>query len=354
MQPLRGRMDITMEFEKIEKIEEYKPLMGNYIRLDANESPFDSVVEPFQLENVLSEVLLNRYPDPTAFELCDAYAEMLGFDTNNVVAGNGSDELISIIINGLFSKCQKLTICPPDFSMYRFYAQMSELDVDIFEKDSLELDLDKLEAHMNRSGSKAVIFSNPCNPTGQFIPSEKVIDFIKRTGFFVIVDEAYMDFCNDSIVEKAADIDNVIVLKTLSKLYGLAALRVGFAVCNQRIATAIRKAKSPYNVNSLSMAIATHLVRNCTNQIEERKQFLIKTREEIYDRLKELFEAVGGKVYKTATNFNLIEYNKAEEVYETLLKQRIAVRRLGNLLRITVGTSEENEVLLQALRKILD
>lgn len=344
---------MSIEFGKIDKIEEYKPLMGNYIRLDANESPFDCVAEPIHLENVISEVLLNRYPDPTAFELCDAYAEMLGIQAGNIVAGNGSDELISIIINGLFTKGQKLTICQLDFSMYRFYAELAELNVDIFEKDSVELNLEKLEAHMNSSGSTAVIFSNPCNPTGQHVPSEQVIAFAKRTGFFVIVDEAYMDFCGDSIIEQAIELENVIVLKTLSKLYGLAALRVGFTVSNQRIATAIRKAKSPYNINSLSMAIATHSIRNCAAQTEERRQFLIKTKDEIYSQLKVLFEAVGGKVYKTATNFNLIEYNKADDVYKALLNQRIAIRKLGNLLRISVGTSEENEALLQSLKQIL-
>ncbi|MDD2269156.1 MAG: histidinol-phosphate transaminase [Eubacteriales bacterium] len=339
--------------EKLEKIAEYKPLSGNYLRLDANESPFDSVLSPSQLDNALSEVLLNRYPDPTAEELCNAYADHTGLEPMNIVAGNGSDELISVIVNGFFGKGDRITICPPDFPMYQFYAELAELQVDVFNKENLILNLEDLEEHMRKSGSRAVIFSNPCNPTGQGLSSSDILSFADRTGFFVIADEAYMDFQNDSIANKAVKRDNIIVLKTMSKLYGLAALRVGFAIGNEKLISAIRKAKSPYNVNSFSMALAAYTIRNCTGQIEERRSYIIRTRDELYKKLKTLFEAKGAKVYKTVANFNLVEYDKAEDVYNALLKKRIAVRRLGNLLRITVGTTEDNETLIEALGEVL-
>ena len=121
-----------IKLDKIEKIDEYKPLLGNYKLLDANESPFDSCVTPTEIEMAVSDVLLNRYPDPTAEQLCDAYADMMKLSVQNVVAGNGSDELISIIMNSFFKKDEKVTVCLPDFSMYQFYAELAELNVDVY------------------------------------------------------------------------------------------------------------------------------------------------------------------------------------------------------------------------------
>ncbi|HBL84879.1 MAG: hypothetical protein A2Y17_06575 [Clostridiales bacterium GWF2_38_85] len=341
-----------IKLEKIDKIEEYKPLLGNYMRLDANESPFDSCMTSTEIEMAVSDVLLNRYPDPTAEELCDTYADMMKLSVQNVVAGNGSDELISIITNSFFKKNSKITICLPDFSMYKFYAELAELNVDVFVKQDLILDMTKLEQHMRASGSEAVIFSNPCNPTGQGVSSKEILDFADRTGWLVIVDEAYMDFWDDSLVYEAVKRENVLVLKTLSKLYGMAALRIGFAIGNEYFVSSIKKAKSPFNVNSLSMSLAAYLISNCQDIVRERRMYVLKYREEQYKKLKATFEPKGATVYKTVTNFNLIKYEKAAEVFDALLKKGIAIRKLGNLLRITVGTVEENETLISELTKI--
>ena len=243
--------------DKIKNLVPYEPISGTYeIRLDANECPENLPGEiRAQLREKLDEISFNRYPDPLAAKLVNSFAEYYGVKPEFVTAGNGSDELIFLIESAFLEKGDKMLVVSPDFSMYNFYSSICEVECAGFQKNgSLDIDVDALIEKINADGIKLVIFSNPCNPTGRGIDRAQAEKLVSSVEALVILDEAYMDFWTESLLDKIEDYSNLIIFRTASKLVGAAALRLGFAVANTAIARAIQAVKSPYNVNSISQA----------------------------------------------------------------------------------------------------
>ena len=175
-----------------------------------------------------------------------------GVSADYVTAGNGSDELISVIVGTFLSKGDKLLTVMPDFSMYGFYADLAGVTVITQEKNE-DLNIGSgCALYQDSQAGKAdcIMFSNPCNPTGQGLSREEVRRLVTSVDCLVVLDEAYMDFYTESLMGEAEQYDNLIILRTCSKALGLAAVRLGFAVANQTLTAVIRAAKSPYNVNS--------------------------------------------------------------------------------------------------------
>lgn len=340
--------------DKISGLVPYEPVSGTYkIRLDANESCFNLPAEIMeQLHLALGSLDFNRYPDPNAQELCTAFAGYYGIDAGCVTAGNGSDELISIIMNAFLMKGDTLVTVEPDFSMYRFYASLSEVNcVQVQKADGLTIDIDEVIRIVQKTGARAVIFSNPCNPTSKALCYDEVRKLLKGTDALVVLDEAYMDFWEQSLLYEVNDYDNLLILRTASKAVGAAALRLGFAVSNRVITRALRAVKSPYNVNSFSQAAGAVLYKN-RDYLSNVKKTIVSLRKALYNGLIELsqdfpdrFALVGG-----STNFVFIKTQEAKGIFEYLLQNGIAVRLMGGYLRVTAGTQEENEVFLKTLR----
>ena len=222
--------------EKLQSKEPYTPVTAGYsIRLDANESPYNVSAELREdMKRALDDIDFNRYPDPLAADLCKAFARAYGIRSSYVTAGNGSDELIGLILSSFLEKGEGVTVALPDFSMYAFYASLSEEKLHVFKRDGAPT-LDGLRAFVRETGSAAVIFSNPCNPTGQGYDRKSVLQFVLSTDALCIIDEAYMDFWDQSILADAPWLENAFVLRTLSKVFGAAALRLGFAVANAKL-----------------------------------------------------------------------------------------------------------------------
>ncbi|MBR3297281.1 MAG: histidinol-phosphate aminotransferase family protein [Firmicutes bacterium] len=234
--------------EKVRRIEEYVPNEAIYpIRLDANESPYQpSPGLRSRFAAIAQEVSYNRYPDPAARALISAFCSVYGVEPDCVAAGNGSDELISILYGSFLAAGDKVMILSPDFSMYSFYDGLAEAQLIRWEKADLRsIDFEAASALASKEKVRMVIFSNPCNPTGVVYDRETILNFVKSLSCLCVVDEAYMDFSpqDHSVMDMCGKVPNLIVLKTLSKM-GLAALRVGFAVSGREIAAAIRKVKS--------------------------------------------------------------------------------------------------------------
>lgn len=344
--------------EKLRSLKPYDPIQGNYkIRLDANESCFepDEIVKSAIMDRV-SKIAFNRYPDPFAAEACAAFADYYGVKSEYVTAGNGSDELISIIVSSFLEKGDTVLTFSPDFSMYNFYSRLYELNVADMPKDGdMRIDIEKTIEYCAQNNIKAVIFSNPCNPTSVGITRGEVIRLIGALDCLVIVDEAYMDFWNQSVLDMAEQFDNLIVLKTFSKACGFAAVRLGFAVACERITNALRAAKSPYNTDSLSQAIGT-AVFSQKDYLRTRVSALIESRDMLYTQIsgfQQEYPELIGKIFPTRTNFVYFASGRAGEIYEKLLGKSIAVRYFGDSLRITCGTPAENAELISALRTIL-
>ncbi len=343
--------------EKVKNLTPYEPISGTYeIRLDANES---FLTVPEEIENEMVEALkntaLNRYPDPMATKLVNGFAKYFKVDANCVTAGNGSDEIISVIMNAFLQKGDKILTLEPDFSMYRFYAEIAECESVKYQKnDDLNVDIDEVIALANAEKVRIVIFSNPCNPTSQIIKKDDVRKLINSVDALVVLDEAYMDFAeNESLLNEFENYDNLIILKTCSKALGSAALRLGFAVANKTLTNVIRAVKSPYNVNSVSQALGEVLFAH-PDYIDECIETVIKSKEELYSAILNIKSDKIERVYESHTNFVFLKVKNAKEVFEKMKSRGIIIRNMGEYLRITAGTKYENEKMLATLQRILE
>jgi histidinol-phosphate aminotransferase len=334
------------------------------IKLDANESFFnlpDFISD--EVQDNLKNIDFNRYPDPAASALIKKFAEYLNaseninLGENNIAAGNGSDELLNILINFFISKDEKILVFEPDFNMYAFYGKIIEANIIRAQKKDLKIDWDEAADLIKRENIKLAVFSNPCNPTGQLEAKKDITKFIelaRDTGTVVILDEVYMSFCEgrESFIREFLEYPNLIIIKSLSKSIGLASLRVGFALSNETFINAVKTVKSPFNLNAVSQRIAETIL-NYPEYLAQNLQTLKKNKKELQENIIKLIESNADyKVHETETNFILIESAKSREIFNYLLENKILVRNLNNkYLRITSGSAEENQELLKYLRK---
>ena len=343
--------------KKVKNLTPYEPISGTYeIRLDANES---FLTFPKEIEDEMVEALknsaLNRYPDPNATKLVKGFADYFKVNPDCVTAGNGSDEIISVIMNAFLQKGDKILTLEPDFSMYRFYAEIAECESVKYQKDNnLDVNIDDVIALANSEKVRIVIFSNPCNPTSRIVTKDDVRKLINNTEALVVLDEAYMDFAEDeSLLGEFENYDNLIILKTCSKALGCAALRLGFAVANKTLTNVIRAVKSPYNVNSVSQALGEVLFAH-PDYIDNCIETVVNSRKELYSRILEIKSDKIEKVYETHTNFVFMKVKNAKQVFEKMKENSIIIRNMGDYLRITAGTKYENEKMLETFKKVLE
>ena len=340
--------------EKIRDLKPYDPIQGSYrVRLDANESflPLpQALVE--EAKAAVERTAFNRYPDPAARELCQAFAACYGVQPQQVVAGNGSDELITVLFEAFLEKGDAFATVEPDFSMYAFNGHLHEArHVAIPKGKDLRLDVEAVAAACQREQVKLLIFSNPCNPTSLVCGREvmrKLIDSLPDT--LVVLDEAYMDFSDQSLLGEVEDHPNLLVLRTCSKAFGMAALRLGFAVCGKTLAGALRAVKSPYNVNSLSQAVGTAVLRR-KGELDRALETILRSRDQLYAGLRELGEKYPGRfrLLPGETNFAALEMENGPELLGYLARQGVAIRYTGGLVRITCGAPEENKIVLEEM-----
>ena len=340
--------------EKIKDLKPYDPIQGSYrVRLDANESflPLpQALVE--EAKAAVERTSFNRYPDPAARELCQAFAACYGVQPQQVVAGNGSDELITVLFEAFLEKGDAFATVEPDFSMYAFNGHLHEArHVAIPKGKDLRLDVEAVAAACQREQVKLLIFSNPCNPTSLVCGREemrKLIDSLPDT--LVVLDEAYMDFSDQSLLGEVEDHPNLLVLRTCSKAFGMAALRLGFAVCGKTLAGALRAVKSPYNVNSLSQAVGTAVLRR-KGELDRALETILRSRDQLYAGLRELGERYPGRfrLLPGETNFAAMEMEDGPELLAYLARQGVAIRYTGGLVRVTCGAPEENKIVLEEM-----
>lgn len=356
--------DKNLLAKKLANLEPYKVDTNKYkIRLDANESFFGTTGDTLNKFAVaLRSCELNRYPDPDAARLCSAFADYFGISPENVAAGNGSDEIISIIMNCFLDKGERVMTFTPDFSMYGFYAELAELENIACPKtpDTLQIDFDIADKTIKQNGVKLVIFSNPCNPTGRIEKKSDISALAENNpNTIFVVDEAYMDFAgeyatSESFLGDVCDYSNIFVLKTLSKAIGAASLRLGFIVGGRAVIDAFKAVKSPYNVNSVSQAFGKSLLSE-SKTLRESADTIVRLKNELYDTVSSENLALADKYENSYTNFVFVETPNAEKIYTELKKAGILVRyfKIGvGALRITTGSADENKALVSAMRKI--
>lgn len=342
---------------RLKSLAPYEPVTGDFpIRMDANESflsPPDWLRD--EIAAAVRQLDFNRYPDPLCTALREKFAAFFGVNANLVTAGNGSDELISLIVNSFLESGETMAMVRPDFSMYSIYAEMAGVPTAVYEKSlgSLELDADELIAFVRAHKARLLMFSNPCNPTSQAATQADIIRIVESLDCLVVVDEAYMDFSRGSILRLTERYDNLIVLKTCSKI-GMAGIRLGFAVANPVLTRVLQAVRSPYNINSMTQAAGcvwfSHgdYIRSCVEQIKASRDALFQELRALAEGKTEILQAL-----PSFANFVFLHMADARTVFEALAARGVAVRLMGEYLRITAGSQQENHQLVTLLDQLL-
>lgn len=343
--------------EKMKRFTKYDPVVEhNLIHMDANES-FVGLSK--QLEHAIlariEKIDLNRYPDPTAGPLCEAFAKHYGIQPCCVATGNGSDELIGLIMGAFLEKGEAFATIEPDFYMYGFYGRLYECaQVKLSKHADYTVDIDAVIEACNQSNIRLLIFSNPCNPTGIGLEREAVRKLITSVSALVVLDEAYMDFWDQSLIDEVNQYDNLILLRTCSKALGMAGVRVGFAVARKELIELVKAMKSPYNVNSVSQSIA-EAVLSAGDEITNALQMINASKKMLKQGLEALRQKYGSfQIIESVTNFLSVIMEQPEDFHTYLHQKGIAVRHTAGLIRISCGTDEENLAFLKAAGMYFD
>ena len=307
--------------------------------LDANENPFGD---------------LNRYPDPHQQTLKDKLKDIKKLTSKQVFIGNGSDEVIDLLIRIFCNpSVDKIVVCPPTYGMYEVAANINDVMVlSVPLTQDFQLDTEALQQVISQSEPntlKLIFLCTPNNPTGNSIDNIEWV--LANFNGIVVVDEAYIDFSErTSFIEKLALYPNLVVVQTFSKAWGLAAARIGIAYASETIIALMQKVKPPYNVSSLNQEAALKALDN-EHVIVHQKAHILEQRTYLETSLSQL--PIVKKVFPSDANFILIEVEDADKLYEHLVIKNIVVRNrntiIKNCLRITIGTIVENQYLIEVL-----
>ncbi len=311
----------------------------NGVFLDANENPFG---------------VLNRYPDPQQKNLKQKLAELKSISFENIFIGNGSDEVIDLIYRIFCNPgIDKAITFFPTYGMYQVSAGINNIElINIPLNDSFQVDKLALNDYLNDELIKVIFVCSPNNPTGNTI---KNIDWLlENFKGIVVLDEAYIDFsAEDSFLHRINLYPNLIVMQTLSKAWGLAAARIGLGFSNPYIISLFNKIKSPYNISKLNQEEALISLNNIS-EFERNKNDILIQREILFLQLKNNLNVI--EVYPSDANFLLIKVKDADKVYNELIKNNVITRNRNKIvkdcIRITVGSSIENQKLIKALQNI--
>ncbi|MCX7794953.1 MAG: histidinol-phosphate transaminase [bacterium] len=333
------------------------------IKLDANENPFelpDEVKEEIKTE--FMKLPLRIYPDPTALKLRVAIASFLNIeniDERHIAVGNGSDEILQYIFTAFLNRDNLVMYPNLSFEMFSVFSQVAGVrDVELELNESLELDLPSVVEALYTYRPKLLLLCRPNNPTGWSMPREDVLTILeqsKRVNTLVVIDEAYGEFMEESLAYLVKDYDNLIVLKTFSKAFSLAGLRLGYAISNEAIVKDLMSVKLPYNVNAFSQMVG-RIILEYKDLILSKVRFIINERERVYSRLLSLDNV---RVFPSNANF-LFFYCEEKNLIDKLLSYGIKIRGfepkhplLENAYRVTIGKKEENDKFLSAMEEIL-
>lgn len=335
----------------IAKLQSYSSARDEYsgkegVFLDANENPYGSIT----LE------IYNRYPDPFQLDIKEKLSKIKNIPTNQIFLGNGSDEAIDLLFRAFcIPGKDNVVILPPTYGMYEVSAGINDVEV---RKVNLTADFqiktnEILGAVDNHT--KIIFICSPNNPSGNSIKKSDINEILGSFKGLVVIDEAYIDFTEESsYIEKLGDYANLLIIQTFSKAWGLAALRIGMAFGSVDLIKVLNKIKPPYNISGLTQQKVLEALDH-----PEKKEALVKKilEEKIYLEDHLIKTSLVEKIYPSDANFLLMQVTDAKKIYEFLIDEQIIVRDRSKVvlctecLRITVGTREENETLLKALKK---
>ena len=319
--------------------DEYNGDLGVY--LDANESPYENG--------------FNRYPDPHQIELKKILSELNDIPVESIFAGNGSDEPIDLIFRVFCDPgVDNVVSIIPTYGMYKVGAEINCVELREVKLDAeFELDVDAILSACD-SRTKVIMLCSPNNPTGNSLCRKRLLEIAEKFNGIVVVDEAYIDFSDKpSLISELKNYNNILILRTLSKAWGMAGLRLGLALGDKEIICAMSKVKYPYNINTFTQRI---VIEQLKCGIEGHVSEIKREREKLINELSKI--SVVKKIYNSDANFLLVKFDDPDYIYNLLINNGIIVRNRSRIdgcdgcLRITVGLPEENSKILQVLNNM--
>lgn len=317
------------------------------IFLDANENSYGSPLTKWY----------NRYPDPMQWKVKEKLAAIKNVPEQQIFLGNGSDECIDVLFRSFCEPGKdNVIIVPPTYGMYEVSANINDIQVKkVPLTTAYQLDLPAIEAAID-DHTKMIFLCSPNNPTGNSLTREDIETILNNYFGLVVLDEAYINFSRyRSFIQELNDYPNLVILQTLSKAWGLAALRVGMAFASKEIIEVMNKVKPPYNINQASQELVLKALEE-VGQVNDMIREIVKERGVLEEQLKQV--SLVTKIYPSDANFLLVKVEDARGVYNALLDRGIVVRDRSRVelcegcLRITVGTEKENIELIKALKSI--
>lgn len=324
--------------EDIKKLKSYQVNELEYqVKLDANEGVdwLDGT---------------NRYPDDSCSKLRDKLALKLGNNRDELLIGNGSSELIELVMKAYLEAGEMVVSMSPTFSMYSIYTIINKGVYEEFPLDNMStLKVEGFIDFVKAKKPKIIIIGNPNNPTGSVISKEDIKKIVKDCDCMVILDEAYIEFANIDPMDNIIDYKNLISLRTFSKAFGLAGIRLGYMIANEEIIGYINRVRSPYNVNSISQEIGLKAIEN--NDLIANNIKLIKSERE---RVRKKLEELGYNPYPSQANF--LFFKGDDELFSKLMDKKVLIRgfsgELQGYYRLSIGLPGENDAALKAIEEV--
>ncbi|TYA71906.1 histidinol-phosphate transaminase [Seonamhaeicola marinus] len=323
--------------------DEFKGVPKDMVFLDANENPFENGV--------------NRYPDPQQTTVKGLLSKLKGIPVENMLLGNGSDEVLDLIYRAFCEpNIDNIITLPPTYGMYSVLANINAVSIKkVLLSEDFQPQVDKI-LDIADSNSKLLFLCSPNNPTGNSFSSELIEKLLTEFKGVVVIDEAYIDFADTpSWIERLNEFPNLIVTQTLSKAYGMAGIRLGVSYASKEIIQVLNNIKPPYNVNELTQQRAIEQLKD-EAKIKEQIQSILDERTALIEELKGI--SFVSEIYPSDANFVLAKVDDATRRYDELISKGVVIRNrttqplCENCLRFTVGTPKENKVLINTLKLI--
>ena len=320
------------------------------IFLDANENSFGSVIQS-EVKN------LNRYPDPNQTDLRNSLSKYLKVDQSNLFFGVGSDEIIDLLIRIFCEPRQSNVIIPqPTYGMYEVACDINNVEVRKCNLDrNFDIELNSIRNTIDEY-SRIIFLCSPNNPTGNLLSKDRIKLLADLFNGIIFIDEAYIEFSeNNSFLTELEQHNNVIISRTFSKSWGLAAARCGYCICNEYIINLLLKIKAPYTINKFTEAV----ILKALKKVKKKNDFvnkILSEKKRLIEKLNPIDDVV--KIFPSDANFLLVEFKEAQKVFTKLNEKGIRVRMksdhpvLMKCLRITIGTREENDLLIKTIKEM--
>lgn len=349
---LKGVLEILQPYEAGKTVEE----IDSIVKLGSNENPYPPPKSV--LKAVAAEAKnINRYPEPSYRELKESLSHYTDLPSENISVGSGASEILSTVSKITLSALDKVAIPVPSYGMYIFFSMIHEANIDLFAAKEPYFKLNAEECIEHAKDAKLVFLSSPNNPTGRTIEREEILKIVENTRGIVAVDEAYYEFSGKTVADRIGEYDNLIVIRSMSKFFGLAGLRIGYALADEKIVKTMEKVRLPFGVSRVAEIAAVEALKQ-VKYFERVREKILKERAVMFKGINRI---PGFKALPSEANFlllRLLENTSGGEFSEMLKRRGIVVRDVSgvtglkkNYVRISVGKRADTKKLLAAMRK---